>query len=108
MSSVWICSYYEFKAFSHVLRELLLKVADAQRSQENKTDKMALLYIFLISTEFRMQIEAIVLDFVDMREDLSKERATMEKIWKQREKQLEKVLFSTARMYGSKGVLQAL
>lgn len=108
VNGVWICSYSEFKALSHVLRELLVKVADAQRSQDNKTDKMSLLYNFLISNEFRMQIEAIVEGFETMREDLSKERAAMEKIWKQREKQLEKVLLSTAGMYGSiKGIAGA-
>jgi hypothetical protein len=105
LNGIWICTFAEFKALCHVLRELLVKVAVAARSQDNKADKMSLLYTYLISNEFRMQIEAIVEGFETMREDLSKERAAMEKIWKQRERQLEKVLLSTAGMYGSiKGI----
>jgi len=43
-----------------------------------------------------------------MRESIIKERMQMEKLWKEREKQLEKVLISTSGMYGSvKGIAGA-
>jgi hypothetical protein len=43
-----------------------------------------------------------------MKNSISKERVQMEKLWKEREKQLEKVLISTSGMYGSiKGIAGA-
>lgn len=102
---VWICSFEEFKGLSAVLREQIIKIYYAMRSQENKTDKMNLLYGFLTSNEFKMQIEAIVEAFTTMQKDLDSEKRSMQRIWKQREKQIEKVLDNTVNMFGSiKGI----
>ena len=52
-----------------------------------------------------MQIEAIVEGFTQMQSDLDSEKRSMARIWKQREKQIEKVLENTIGMYGSiKGI----
>ena len=102
---VWICSFKEVIGLSSALREGLIKVYEAQKNQENRGDKMQLLYDFLTGTEFRQQVEAIVEGFVSMKNGITKERIQMEKIWKEREKQLEKVLLNTSGMYGSiKGI----
>lgn len=98
---IWICSFEEFKGLSAVLREQIIKINHAMKSQENKTDKMSLLYGFLTSNEFKMQIEAIVEAFTTMQSDLDSEKRSMQRIWKQREKQIEKVLDNTINMYGS-------
>lgn len=98
---IWICTYEEFKGLSAVLRQSLIQVAQAVQSQENKGDKMAMLYDFLTSTEFRLQIEGIVEGFSQMQEDLTKEKNAMKRIWTQREKQIDKVIQNTIGMYGS-------
>jgi hypothetical protein len=98
---IWICTYEEFKALSAILREQVIRVSHAMRSQENRSDKMGLLYNYLTSNEFKMQIEAIVEGFTQMQEDLQKEKNAMARIWKQREKQIMKVLDNTTAMYGS-------
>ena len=98
---IWVCSFEEFKGLSSVLRENIVKIHHAMKSQENKTDKMSLLYGFLTSNEFKMQIEAIVEAFTTMQSDLDSEKRSMQRIWKQREKQIEKVLDNTINMYGS-------
>ena len=67
-----------------------------------------MLYDYLTGNEFRGQVEAIVEGFMAMKQSITKERIQMEKIWKEREKQLEKVLLSTSGMYGSvKGIAGA-
>ena len=105
IDGVWICTYEEFKGLSSVLRESIIKINQAKKSEENKTDKMSLLYCYLTSTEFKMQIEAIVEGFTQMQSDLDSEKRSMQRIWKQREKQIEKVLDNTIGMYGSiKGI----
>ena len=66
---------------------------------------MHMLYNYLTGNEFRQQIETIVEGFLSMKNSITKERVQMEKLWKEREKQLEKVLLSTSGMYGSiKGI----
>ena len=98
---IWICTYEEFKGLSAVLRQSLIQVSQAVQSQENKGDKMTMLYDFLTSTEFRMQIEGIVEGFSQMQSDLLKEKNAMKKIWTAREKQIDKVISNTIGMYGS-------
>jgi hypothetical protein len=102
---VWICTYEEFKGLSAVLRESIVKLNLAVASQEGKGDKMHMLYDFLTSNTFRMQVEAIVEGFSQMKSDLESEKRSMQRIWKQRDKQIEKVISNTIDMYGSiKGI----
>jgi len=102
---IWICSFEEFKGLCHVLRESIVQLSIAIGSQENKGDKMYLLYDYLTSNTFRMQVEAIVEGFSQMKADLEGEKRSMQRIWKQREKQIEKVITNTIDMYGSiKGI----
>jgi len=102
---IWICNYEEFKGLCSVLRHGILQVNNAMITQENKGDKMDLLYDYLTSSTFRMQIEAIVEGFTQMKSDLDSEKRSMQRIWKQREKQIEKVVTNTIDMYGSiKGI----
>lgn len=105
LDGVWICSFDEFKGLVSVLREQIIKIHLAMRSQENRDDKMSLLYGYLTSNEFRMQVEAIVEGFTQMQIDLDSEKRAMARIWKQREKQIEKVTDNTIGMYSSiKGI----
>ncbi len=98
---VWVCSYEEFKGLCSVLRESVVQLSLAMTSQENKGDKMHMLYNFLTSNTFRMQIDAIVEGFTQMKEDLESEKRSMQRIWKQREKQIEKVVVNTIDMHAS-------
>jgi len=98
---VWICTYEEFKGLCTVLRETVIQIGLAVASQENKGDKMHMLYDFLTSNAFRMQVEAIVEGFSCMKNDLEKEKRAMQRIWREREKQIDKVITNTIDMYGS-------
>ncbi len=102
---IWICNYDDFKGLCHVLREILIRSASEKASQNNKGDKMELLYGFLTSQEFKLQITGIVDGFQTMKQDLDKEKMAMRRIWKSREKQLEQVISNTIDMYASvKGI----
>lgn len=105
LDGVWICSYDEFKGLCAVLRESVIQLSAAISSQENKGDKMHLLYDYLTSNTFRMQVEAIVEGFSSMKIALDSEKRSMQRIWKEREKQIDKVITNTIDMYGSiKGI----
>jgi hypothetical protein len=98
---VYICTFNEVRSVALLLRNALLKIADARKSQENKGDKMVMLYDYLTGTEFSEQWKAIREGFMSMRQSIQKERDTMERLWKAREKQLEKVLLNAAHIQGS-------
>jgi hypothetical protein len=98
---VYICTFTEVRSVVLLLRNGLLKVFDARKSQENKGDKMVMLYDYLIGNEFSEQWKAIREGFMSMRLSIQKERDAMEKLWKAREKQLEKVLLNAAHIRGS-------
>lgn len=102
---IWICSFEEFKGLCGVLRETVIQLSLAIASQENRGDKMHLLYDFLTSNTFRMQVEAIVEGFSAMKSALDSEKRSMMRIWKERERQIDKVITNTIDMYGSiKGI----
>mgnify|MGYP003556018393 FL=1 len=100
-NGVWICSFAEVRALAHILRDGIIKIYNASRSQENKGDKMHLLYDYLTGQEFAEQWKAIREGFLSMRMSIQKERDAMEKLWKAREKHLEKVLLNAAHIRGS-------
>ncbi|MCC6635918.1 MAG: DUF2130 domain-containing protein, partial [Chitinophagaceae bacterium] len=98
---VYICSISEVKSMITLLRAALIKIYDAKKSQENKGDKMVLLYDYLTGNEFNQQWKAIREGFMAIKSSIAKERDAMEKLWKVREKQLEKVLLNAAHIHGS-------
>ena len=98
---VWICSFEEVKAVAYVLRDGILKLYNASKSQENRGDKMHMLYDYLTGTEFSEQWKAIREGYMSMRLSIHKERDAMEKMWKMREKQLDKVLLNASSIKGS-------
>ncbi|MBN8837894.1 MAG: DUF2130 domain-containing protein [Sphingobacteriia bacterium] len=98
---IYICTFTEVRSVVLLLRNAILKIADTRKSQENKGDKMVMLYDYLIGNEFSEQWKAIREGFMSMKLSIQKEREAMEKLWKAREKQLEKVLLNAAHIKGS-------
>ncbi len=98
---VWICNFTELKSVAYMLRDGIIKIFNASKNQENKGDKMHMLYDYLTSNEFSGQWKAIREGFMSMKLSIQKERDAMEKLWKAREKQLEKVLLNAAHVRGS-------
>jgi len=102
---VWICTFNDLKGLVLVIRESLIKINEAYSSQTNKGEKMQMLYDYLTSNEFRLQVGAIIEGFTDLQNSYIQEKRAMERIWKQREKQLEKVLLNTNHFIGAiKGI----
>ena len=100
-NGVYICTFSEIRSVALLLRDAIIKIADAKKSQENKGDKMALLYDYLTGNEFNENWKAIREGFLSMKQSIQRERDAMEKLWKAREKQLEKVLLNAAHIKGS-------
>jgi hypothetical protein len=66
---------------------------------------MQMLYDYLTGKEFSSQFMAIIEGFSELQKGYIDERNRMERIWKTREKQLEKILLNTNSFVGSiKGI----
>ena len=102
---VWICNFFDFKGLVMVLRESLINISEAYSTKTNKGEKMQMLYDYLTSNEFLLQANAIIEGFNGLQDSYIREKRAMERIWKEREKQLEKVLLNTNHFIGSiKGI----
>jgi hypothetical protein len=102
---VWICNYHEINSLIFILRQILLKTQSVKSAQENKADKMGMLYNYLTGSQFRQQLEAIVEGLSNLKSELDREKRQMQKTWKEREMQIDKVIGNTIDMYGSvKGI----
>jgi len=104
---VWVCDIKLAVSVATLLRQELLSVAREKFSSVGKNEKMEVMYSYLSGVEFRQRIEAIVEAFQGMNVSLQKERLAYEKIWTEREKQIQKVIKNTIGIYGDiSGVVQ--
>ena len=100
LEGVWICSFLEFKALALVFRQNLLRIGEVLASQENKGDKMQMIYSYVTSNEFKQKLEAAFESFKDMQEDLVKEKAMFTSQWAKREKKLFRAMENLVSLYG--------
>jgi len=98
---VYICSFHEVKSLVSVLRQAILRVHEAKKSQENKGDKMVMLYDYLTGSEFMGQWNTMRDSFRKFRATLQKEREDFEKNWKKKEKLLEVIVNNSLQISGS-------
>jgi len=100
VDGVWVVSWACIHPVAIALREGLVAVAKNRRALEGQHGKMELVYDYLIGQEFYNRVSGIVEAFITMRQDLEAERRVLIARWKKREKQLDRVLFSTSGLYG--------
>lgn len=103
LDGVWVTSRSCVAGLAAALRYGLIQVATAKRALDGQQDKMTLLYGYLSGPEFRHRVEGIVESFVTLKDDLEKEKRSMQRMWARREKQLERAVFSTSSLYGDLG-----
>lgn len=98
---VWVCEPGLIKPLAEIMRQRLIETAREKFVSQNRSNKSEVLYSYIVSHEFRQQVESIVEVYQEMQEQISKERAAFEKIWKSRESQSQRLLTSTANIVGS-------
>jgi hypothetical protein len=97
---IWICSFVEFKALSLLLRNNLIRIGEILAAQENKGDKMHMIYNYVTGNEFKQKLEAAFEAYHDMQEDLVKEKSLFTSQWAKREKKLLKAMENLVCLYG--------
>lgn len=97
---VWVSDPLSAIPLAAALRQQLVVLDRERQASVGKNEKMEILYQYLAGTEFKQKIEGIVEAFTGMQDQVNRERRAMEKQWKEREKQIERVIKNTVGLYG--------
>lgn len=97
---VWVTRPELAVPLALALRGSLASIALARQAVDGQHSKMELLYSYLTGPYFRQRVESMVEAFTSMRRDLDKERTVMTKQWAKREGEIQRIMESTAGMYG--------
>jgi hypothetical protein len=100
LDGVWVADLSSWAALAMVLREQLIQVAFAHAASEGKNEKMEMLYRYLAGDQFKSRVQGIAEAFSALQSQIGAERRAMEKQWREREKQLERVMLNTSGLYG--------
>jgi len=98
---VWVTEPNFTQPLTEILRKNLIDVAREKHNSNDRGTKADMIYTYLTSDAFVQQIQSIIEVHQNMQNQVQKERAAFEKIWKEREAQAERILISTAGIYGS-------
>ncbi len=100
VEGVWVSDVQSALPLASAIREQLIQVNFARNASSGKSEKMEVMFAYLSGDEFRQRVEAIVETFSSMQDQLNKEKRAMERIWKEREKQIQRITTNTIGMYG--------
>jgi hypothetical protein len=100
VEGVWVAHPQAALPVAITMRYMLAEVAMARSASQGQQTKMEMVYQYLTGPRFRQRVQAIVEGFSSMKEDLDKEKKAITKQWAKREEQIERVMLSTAGMYG--------
>lgn len=100
LKQVWVTLPQYAVALATTLRLQLIELAKLKHSLQGQDEKMTTLYQYLTGPQFKNRVENLVMAFVQMQQELEKERRSLTAIWKRREGQIQRMLESTANMYG--------
>ena len=100
IDGVYVVSPQCVRPVAEMLRGLLVEVAGVRLAAEGRETKAAVVYQYLTGARFKQHMQAIVEAFTTMQEDLGAEKKVMMKQWAKREMQIERVIGSTAGLYG--------
>jgi len=103
--SIWICGYTEFEGVAAMLREGVMNVFESKQSEDNKGDKMVMLYEYLNGNEFRQKWDAILNGFKNMKKSIDKQREYYNKTLAEQEQIANSILINANNFLGSiKGI----
>jgi hypothetical protein len=100
VDGLWVSDPLSAIPLAAALREQLMAISRERTASIGKNEKMETLYQYLAGVEFKQKIEGIVEAFTSMQDQLNRERRAMERHWKQREKEIERVVKNTVGLYG--------
>ncbi|HET9783885.1 MAG TPA: DUF2130 domain-containing protein [Terriglobales bacterium] len=106
IEGIWVTAEKHALLLATVQRGLLMQLAALRQSFEGQETKMAMVYQYLTTAQFRNRIGAVVERVGDMQADLARERKQTEKAWAKRQMQIDGLVRATAGLFGDlQGIL---
>jgi hypothetical protein len=102
---VWVVRPRLARSLSEALRTVLIESFRQKAVSTGKDEKIEALYDYVCSTQFAQKVLAIVEAYEEMHHDLNREKAAMEKIWRKREFQINRI---TSNVMGMCGEIQGI
>ncbi len=100
-NGVYITAFDSLVQVAAVLRESLIALSQMKSLSVGKNEKIEALYQYITSSEFAQKIDAMMETYISMQNTLEKEKTAMQKIWAQREKEIDRLKSSTLTIHGS-------
>ncbi len=97
---VWVTGRVSMVGLAWALRKNFWEVFKQNRQNVGKKEKAEEVYEYVNSLEFGHRVESIVEAFNNLNEDLEKEKRWFGLKWARQEKEIRKIMDSTAGMYG--------
>ncbi|MCP4612938.1 MAG: DUF2130 domain-containing protein [Planctomycetes bacterium] len=98
---VWVTDYKSVIGLAMALRQSLVNLKRSEIIQANQASLKDVIYNYITSQEFAMHIKAVVSAYKQMQEDLDSEKRSMQRIWKKRETQIQKVMGNVTDIYAT-------
>ncbi len=105
IDGIWLVRPEFAKPLADALRAILIEAFRQRTASSGKNEKMEALYDYVCSAQFAQKVRAVLDAYAAMRDDLEREKAAMQRLWKKREGQLERI---TVNVVGICGELQGL
>lgn len=104
--NIWVTKRHFAVGLAYALRLTVIQLFTAKKGNEGVKEKKDIMYTYLLSTEFRLRVEAIVEAFSNMQIEVEKERRYFTAKWARDEKNIRQVIDNTVGMYGDvKGII---
>ncbi|MFI4957507.1 MAG: DUF2130 domain-containing protein [Gammaproteobacteria bacterium] len=100
MDGVWVADFYTYVGLASALKVGLLQAFHARIASANKDEKKDAMYEYLVGIQFRQRVEALIESNSHMRNELEREKRATYRNWATREQQINRMISSTAGMYG--------
>jgi hypothetical protein len=102
---IWLVRPHLVRPLAEALRMALIESHKQKAAAAGKDDNIEALYNYITSPQFAHKVKAVVDAYRQMRNDLDGERAAMQKLWKKRETQIDRI---TSNVMGLVGEIEGL
>jgi hypothetical protein len=100
-NGIWICSLSLVPMLSSLLRKSLIDVARERFFNKDKQTRAEDIYTFITSHEFHQRAQMMLETYMQMKNQITKERNAFEKSWKLRESQVDRLMSNISGLYGT-------
>lgn len=98
---VWVAEHKLAIPLAEILRQSLIDLAREKHNNKDRGSKAEMVYGYLTSDNFIQHVQNILEVHQNLINQINTERRAFEKIWHEREAQAQRIINSTASIYGS-------